>query len=86
MGVLGATKKHRKNGTCRYVTKETAGEEIGLYHVWTSIGAAAPVIATGYIVDFLTIGSSFYLASFMFAWSGFIIRKMEKITPLPLEE
>ena len=79
MGVLGAVQKNtEKTVLARYVKKTTAGKEIGNYHVWTSIGAAAAVIATGYLVDFLTIGSIFYLASLMFAWSGFIIMKMEK--------
>ncbi|MGG0286047.1 MFS transporter [Peribacillus butanolivorans] len=83
MGLLGAVQKNtEKTVLARYVTKTTAGEEIGNYHVWTSIGVAAAVIATGYLVDFLTIGSIFYLASLIFAWSGFIIMKMEKNTSL----
>ncbi|CAH0169733.1 Multidrug resistance protein MdtG [Peribacillus sp. Bi96] len=87
MGILGAMQKNtEKTVLARYVMKTTAGKEIGNYHVWTSIGAAAAVIATGYLVDFLTIGSIFYLASFMFAWSGFIMMKMGKTTTLSLEE
>ncbi|MGE7762994.1 MFS transporter [Peribacillus sp. NPDC097895] len=87
MGILGAMQKNtEKTALARYVTKTTAGKEIGNYHVWTSIGAAAAVIATGYLVDFLTIGSIFYLASLMFAWSGFIMMKMGKTTTLSLDE
>ncbi|MGE7767350.1 MFS transporter [Peribacillus sp. NPDC096540] len=83
MGILGAVQKNsEKTVLARFVNKATAGKEIGNYHVWTSIGAAAAVIATGYLVDFLTIGSIFYLASLIFAWSGFIIMKMEKTAPL----
>lgn len=79
MGLLGAVQKNsEKTVLARAVNKETAGKEIGRYHIWTSIGAAVAVIATGYLVDFLTIGSLFYLASIIFAWSGFYTWKGEK--------
>ncbi|EIM08585.1 multidrug resistance protein B [Planococcus antarcticus DSM 14505] len=61
----------------RYVTKEIAGTQIGRYHVWTSVAAALAVIATGYLVDFLTIASIFYVASLVFAWSGLQLLKLE---------
>ncbi|MFJ7975553.1 MFS transporter [Peribacillus sp. JNUCC 23] len=78
MGLLGAVQKNsEKTVLARSVKKETAGKEIGRYHMGTSIGAAIAVIATGYLVDFLTIGSIFYLASIVFAWSGFYIMKRE---------
>ncbi|KMY50358.1 MFS transporter [Peribacillus loiseleuriae] len=78
MGLLGAVQKNsEKTVLARSVKKETAGKEIGRYHIWTSIGAAIAVIATGYLVDFLTIGSIFYLASIVFAWSGFYIMKRD---------
>lgn len=71
MGLLGAVQKNSEKAMlARLVAKETAGKDIGHYHVWTSIGAACAVIATGYLVDFLTIGSIFYLASIIFAGSG----------------
>ena len=77
MGVLGAVQKNsEKTVLARTVQKETAGKEIGRYHVWTSIGAAVAVIGTGYLVDFLTIGSIFYLASIVFAWSGFYMLRL----------
>jgi MFS family permease len=79
MGLLGAVQKNsEKTVLARTVKKETAGKEIGRYHIWTSIGAAVAVIGTGYLVDFLTIGSVFYIASIVFAWSGFYIMKLEK--------
>lgn len=78
MGLLGAVQKNsEKTVLARSVKKETAGKEIGRYHIGTSIGAAIAVVATGYLVDFLTIGSIFYLASIVFAWSGFYIMKRE---------
>jgi len=78
MGLLGAVQKNsEKTVLARTVQKETAGKEIGRYHVWTSIGAAVAVIATGYLVDFLTIGSIFYLASIVFAWSGFYLMRLD---------
>lgn len=79
MGLLGAVQKNsEKTVLARTVQKETAGKEIGRYHVWTSIGAAVAVIGTGYLVDFLTIGSIFYLASIVFAWSGFYVMRLEE--------
>ena len=78
MGLLGAVQKNsEKTVLARSVKKETAGKEIGRYHIGTSIGAAIAVVATGYLVDFLTFGSIFYLASIVFAWSGFYIMKRE---------
>lgn len=78
MGLLGAVQKNsEKTVLARTVQKETAGKEIGHYHIWTSVSAAIAIIATGYLVDFLTIGSIFYLASIVFAWSGFYIMKRE---------
>ena len=79
MGVLGAVQKNsEKTVLARHVLKETAGKEIGNYHIWTSIAAAIAVIGTGYLVDFFTISSIFYIASALFAWSGFAIMKKEK--------
>jgi MFS family permease len=76
MGVLGAIQKNSEKAfLARTINKESAGIEIGKYHVWTSIGAAIAVMGTGYLVDFLTIGSLFYIASVVFAWSGFYVMK-----------
>lgn len=53
MGILGAVQKNsEKTVLARNVKKESAGKEIGTYHIWTSIAAAVAVIATGYLVDF----------------------------------
>lgn len=79
MGLLGAVQKNsEKTVLARTVKKETAGIEIGRYHIWTSVAAAIAVIATGYLADFLTIGSIFHLASIIFAVSGFYLMKVEK--------
>ncbi|PLT33287.1 MFS transporter [Bacillus sp. V5-8f] len=73
MGILGAIQKNtEKASLARNVAKENAGKEIGQYHVWTSIGAAIAIILTGYLVDFLTIGSIFYLASLLYVASGIV--------------
>ena len=78
MGVLGAVQKNsEKTVLARYVTKEIAGSQIGRYHFWTSVAAAVAVIATGYLVDFLTIASIFYIASAIFAWSGLQLAKVK---------
>lgn len=77
MGLLGAVQKNsEKTVLARYVDKPTAGRQIGNYHTWTSIAAAAAVIATGYLVDFLTIASIFYIASIAFALSGVLAMRM----------
>lgn len=77
MGVLGAVQKNSEKAVlARYVDKTTAGKQIGIYHTWTSIAAAIAVIGTGYLVDFLTIASIFYIASMAFAFSGFLVMKM----------
>ncbi|MEK4028545.1 MULTISPECIES: MFS transporter [Bacillaceae] len=78
MGLLGALQKNtEKTALARHVMKETAGKQIGSYHTWTSIGAAVAVILTGYIVDFLTIGTIFYLASLVYVISGMILLKKD---------
>ncbi|MGE8203918.1 MFS transporter [Heyndrickxia sp. NPDC080065] len=74
MGILGAVQKNtEKTALARSVKKETAGVEIGKYHIWTSIGAAIAIILTGYMVDFITIGSIFYVASLLYIISGLIL-------------
>jgi len=71
MGLLGAVQKNTEKTTlARTVKKETAGKEIGTYHVYTGIGAAVAIILAGYIVDFLTIATIFYLGSIMYIVSG----------------
>ncbi|MBB2478919.1 MFS transporter [Bacillus sp. APMAM] len=80
MGILGAVQKNtEKTALAKNVEKETACKEIGKYHVWTSVGAAIAIILTGYIVDFITIGSIFYLASLIYFISGFLLLKKEKV-------
>ncbi|MGE6368194.1 MFS transporter [Planococcus kocurii] len=80
MGMLGAVQKNsEKTVLARYVTKEMAGTQIGHYHVWTSVAAAVAIIATGYLVDFLTIASIFYVASVIFAWSGLTLMKLKSV-------
>ena len=62
MGILGAVQRNtEKTSLARKVVQENAGYEIGKYHVWTSIGGAVAIIATGYLVDFFTIGTIFIL-------------------------
>lgn len=89
MGILGAVQKNSEKAVlARYVDKTKAGRQIGTYHTWTSIAAALAVIATGYLIDFLTIASIFYISSIAFAFSGFLIMKMPiyAASPLTLKE
>ncbi|MEY8349946.1 MFS transporter [Bacillus cereus] len=78
MGCLGAVQRNtEKTSLARKVESKEAGYEIGKYHVWTSIGGAVAVIATGYLVDFLTIGSIFYIASVLYMMSGIVIGRQK---------
>ncbi|WP_409302442.1 MFS transporter [Peribacillus sp. SCS-155] len=78
MGILGAVQKNtEKTSLTRHILKENAGKEIGDYHFWTACAGGAAVILTGYLVDFLTIGSIFYLASIIYFAGGFIWFKKE---------
>ncbi|MBS4173053.1 MFS transporter [Bacillus sp. FJAT-49736] len=80
MGILGALQKNtEKTALAKNVNKETAGIEIGKYHIWTSVGAAIAIILTGYIIDFITIGTIFYLASVVYFISGLMLIKKKKM-------
>lgn len=74
MGLLGAMQKNaEKTSLARKVERQEAGYAIGKYHVWTSLGAAIAIILTGYLVDFLTIGTIFYVASILYMISGIVL-------------
>lgn len=76
MGILGAVQKNtEKTALARQVRVETAGSEIGKYHIVTSVGAAVAIILTGYMVDFLTIASIFYVASLIYVISAIILMR-----------
>ncbi|OES43471.1 MFS transporter [Domibacillus iocasae] len=79
MGVLGAVQKNTEKAVlARRADKKQVGADMGRYHFWTSIAAAAAIIITGYLVDFLTIATIFYIASLLYAWSGIVIWKKKK--------
>jgi len=76
MGVLGAVQKTvEKTALARQYTGTQTGKKIGNYHFWTNVWGAIAVIATGYLIDFLTIGSLFYLASLLYMISAIMIMK-----------
>lgn len=84
MGILGAVQKNtEKSILARDVNKKTAGKTIGSYHLKVSFWSAVGVIATGYLIDFLTIGSLFYLTSILYIISSFVVwrsgRKADRI-------
>jgi predicted MFS family arabinose efflux permease len=82
MGFLGAVQKTVEKTALSQHVKDTpnkAASSIGHYHLWTSISSAAAIVVTGYMIDFLTIGSIFYLASIMFFIAGIIVSKRRKI-------
>ncbi|MFD2129894.1 MFS transporter [Pseudogracilibacillus auburnensis] len=76
MGLLGAVQKNtEKTALARNVEKATAGKEIGAYHTTISIVAAIAIILTGYMVDFLTIASIFYVGSIIYIISAILLMK-----------
>lgn len=82
MGLLGAVQKTAEKSALARKAQEhsnlTVGKSIGHYHFWTAISSAGAIIITGYLIDFLTIGSLFYLASLMFFIAGFILNWIDK--------
>lgn len=83
MGFLGAVQKTAEKAALSRQVQEKQerkiGKSIGHYHLWTSVWAAAAIIVTGYLIDFLTIGSLFYLASMMFVYAGWILASGKQI-------
>jgi MFS family permease len=76
MGLLGAVQKTtEKTALARQTTGQQTGQKIGNYHLWTSVWGAVAVMATGYLIDFLTIGSLFYIASFLYMISAVILMR-----------
>jgi MFS family permease len=76
MGLLGAVQKTtEKSALARQTTGKQTGQKIGNYHLWTSVWGAVAVMATGYLIDFLTIGSLFYIASFLYMISAVILMR-----------
>ncbi|MBD7963724.1 MFS transporter [Fictibacillus norfolkensis] len=85
MGILGAIQKtSEKTVLARQSNSVQAGKKIGSYHLWTSVWGAIAVMLTGYLIDFLTIGSLFYIASILYMISGFLILKSAAI-PLRIQ-
>ncbi len=80
LGILSAVQKTtEKTALARQTTGAQTGEKIGNYHLWTSVWGAVAVMATGYLVDFLTIGSLFYIASVVYMTSAVILMKSASI-------
>ncbi len=76
MGILGAVQKNtEKTALARQVMKKTAGGEIGNYHIRVSVASAIAIIVTGYIIDFLTIASIFYIGSLIYMTSSVILMR-----------
>jgi MFS family permease len=78
MGFLGAVQKTAEKTALSHQTSEHpehVGRSISHYHLWTSVASAIAIILTGYMVDFLTIGSLFYLASLLFFLAGIMLMR-----------
>jgi MFS family permease len=87
MGILGAVQKTtEKTALARQTAGKHTGQKIGNYHLWTSVWGAAAVMATGYLIDFLTIGSLFYIASFLYMISAVILMRSDHILKEQMKE
>ncbi len=74
MGVLGALqKKTEKTVLSRGVDVKHVGKTVGSYHFYISVWTSVAIILAGYLVDFLTIGSLFYIASILYGIAGLMI-------------
>lgn len=79
MGILGAIQKNTEKAfLARHNDRATAGQQIGNYHLHISLWSGFGIILTGYLIDFLTIASLFYLISFVYIIASFVILKREK--------
>ncbi|MDI7742958.1 MFS transporter [Lysinibacillus fusiformis] len=80
MGLLGAIQKNTEKAfLARHNNSETAGKQIGKYHLHVSLWSGIVIILTGYLIDFLTIASLFYLISFVYIIASFVIMKRETV-------
>jgi MFS family permease len=87
MGILGAVQKTtEKTALARQTAGEHTGLKIGNYHLRTSVWGAVAVMATGFLIDFLTIASLFYIASFLYMISAVILMRSENIRNDQLKE
>lgn len=78
MGMLGAVQKNtEKTVIARDVQKKTAGKAIGNYHLRISLWSAVGIIVTGYLVDFLTIATLFYITSLLYIIAFVILLRKE---------
>ncbi|WP_029333133.1 MFS transporter [Exiguobacterium oxidotolerans] len=65
MGLLGAIQKNTEKTVLarQEIATTVVGRHIGGYHFKTSLWSAGGIIVAGYLIDFLTIGSLFYIIS-----------------------
>ena len=76
MGILGAIQKNTEKAfLARHNKSDTAGKRIGNYHLHISLWSGIAIILTGYLIDFLTISSIFYLISFVYIIASIVIIK-----------
>ncbi|RDI45925.1 MFS transporter [Falsibacillus pallidus] len=77
LGGLGSIQKTCEKTLLAGLTgQENRGRTIGHYHFWTSLYAAAAVMACGVLIDYFTITIIFYLGSVFYFISGMTLAKM----------
>ncbi|WP_047979897.1 MFS transporter [Ornithinibacillus contaminans] len=79
MGILGAIQKNTEKAfLARENDIDTAGKRIGNYHFHISLWSGIGIILIGYLIDFLTVATLFYLISFVYIVASFVILKRDK--------
>ncbi|MCA1053616.1 MFS transporter [Rossellomorea aquimaris] len=71
LGILGALQKTSEKLVISEMGHgDRKGALIGHYHFWTSLCSSIAVMATGYMLNYFTIGTIFYGCSLFFLASG----------------
>lgn len=59
-----------------YTERGARGAVIGSYHFWTSVASGFAVIIGGYLIDWLTINSLFYMSALLYGISAWTVWRM----------
>ncbi|WP_373232069.1 MFS transporter [Cohnella sp.] len=83
--LMGACSAMQKTSEKLLIADHTAagsrGKLIGSYHFWTSVASGIAVIIGGYLIDWLTINTLFYVSALLYGWSAWVVwRRRESLS------